>query len=188
MSAADDDDFVIPSGAAGSARAEELAARLGEDVALLPVLAYGLPEPSNEEEPALELSELPAAKAAVALGMRAFKPRRLWANVSAPAVIKTELGISLDEDVQERFSSAIEEIRLRVLGAEKVERPQDKRGGGRGKSGSRKKVEARTPYNPDLKSLSAEPGMKLKGRIANLNRFGAFVDVGIPKRDSSRCT
>jgi hypothetical protein len=182
-SASDDDDFVVPSSASLSELVLALPDRINDNVQIRSILSYGLPgEDDPEEDARIELSDLPQAKAAVALAMRGFKPRRLWRDVNASDVIRAELGISLDELGQRRFVEAINEIRVREFGAEKPERPQEKRSSGRGKEAPRKKIEPQAPYNPAVKSLGdLEPGMKLKGRIANLNRFGAFVDVGIPK-------
>jgi predicted RNA-binding protein with RPS1 domain len=177
--AADDDPIVVPSGIEARERVDALEKTVGDDAKVVPVLAYGLPE--DDDEGGFDLSELPQAKAAIALAMRAFKPKRLWRSLNAAEVVVTELQVHLSEEDRARLVDAIDEIRGE--GDEgRADGSSDRKGSGRGDPGAPRSEAPQGASNPRVKSLGdLEPGMELKGRVANLNRFGAFVDIGIAK-------
>jgi predicted RNA-binding protein with RPS1 domain len=171
---------------------EGLAAALDalpEEALLLRMAADGLPEAAPG--PA---GSAPASRAAVALARRALEPERAWRALPADAGWFLPPGVCLSKSDAERMAERVAEA-LAAVPASASRTPS--RSGSPAKAAApaeRARRAETTPRsrpsvsgtverpNPGLERLSdLEAGMRLRGHVASLNRYGAFVDVGLPK-------
>ncbi|MEZ4266000.1 MAG: S1 RNA-binding domain-containing protein [Myxococcota bacterium] len=166
---------------------EGLAAALDalpDDAGLLRVPADGLPDaaPGPAGTPA-------AARAAVALARRALEPERAWRALPPDAGWFLPPGVCLSKSDTERLAERVSE----ALAAAPTAAPErsSSRSAPPAERGRRAETTPRSRQsvsgtaerpNPGLERLSdLEAGMRLRGHVASINRYGAFVDVGLPK-------
>lgn len=170
---------------------EGLAAALDalpEEASLLRVAPDGLPDAAPG--PA---DSAPASRAAVALARRALEPERAWRALPPDAGWFLPPGVRLAEGDAERLAERVTEALAAVPASNG--RPPSRSAPAAGSAPpergrraettprSRPSVSGTTERpNPGLERLSdLEAGMRLRGHVASLNRYGAFVDVGLPK-------
>ena len=179
--AADDDPVVLPDHAASTEILAALHAEFeGDMVCEVPPDRLPDGDGTSTSDP----DDAPAARAAAELARRAFKPRRFWTSLALEDLELLGKGIALRDDDQERLLRSLREVRLEFDDGDSAPGDSGKTGqdrgsrsarGGGGRSGT-------GGLNPRVRSIAdLEPGLQLKGRVTNLNRYGAFVDVGIAK-------
>ncbi|MCB9728621.1 MAG: S1 RNA-binding domain-containing protein [Deltaproteobacteria bacterium] len=180
------DAWVLPERAADPDGLAAALDALPEGAALVRVPADGLPEaaPGPAAAPA-------ASRAAVALARRALDPERAWRALAPDAGWFVPPRVRLDERDAQRLAERVSEALGATPGATRGAQPAtaadprrpDPRRRQESPPRSRDRVSG-TPErpNPGLERLSdLEPGMRLRGHVASINRYGAFVDVGLPK-------
>jgi predicted RNA-binding protein with RPS1 domain len=179
------DAWVLPESARDP---EGLAAALDalpETASLHRVAGDGLPDaaPGPDSAPAV-------ARSAVALARRALEPERAWRALAPDAGWFLPPGITLAQPDADRLAERVTEA-LAAAPAAPAGRSNakpaavapERRGRTETTPRSRQSVSGTVERpNPGLERLSdLESGMRLRGYVASLNRYGAFVDVGLPK-------
>lgn len=161
---------------------------LPDDATLLRVPADGLPDAAPG--PA---GSAPASRAAVAVARRALEPDRAWRALPPDAGWFLAPGVRLGKADADRLAERVAEALAAVPAA--AGRPAGRSGpsaqsppperGRRAETTPRSRPSVSGTVerpNPGLERLSdLEAGMRLRGHVASLNRYGAFVDVGLPK-------
>ncbi|MGM0575677.1 MAG: S1 RNA-binding domain-containing protein [Myxococcota bacterium] len=177
------DPVVVPAEAEDDARLEQIGEAL-QGHEMHRVHADGLP-------PRKRGKRSPTVEAARILAGRAFRPRKSWSGLGAESLVLLPPGVELTGDDERRLADLLDEVAEAVRGPE---RPEDEKSEKKSEKGKKKpKPTGKAPagttrrgpepaMNEGVRRLrDLEPGMKLRGKVTNVNRFGGFVDVGIAK-------
>jgi len=179
--AADDDPIVVPQWTHPFEFLESIMDRVPEHTRLTRVPPDGLVVNDASGEVLTD--------AAVELVRRAFKPRRTWLECPIGSMELLGRGVRLSPADDGKLNRNLREIREEKAGTSTRNRnkvPSEAAAPRRAAAGQeprkKKKRNKTTNRNPQVSNITdLEPGMELQGKVTNLNRFGAFVDVGIPK-------